>query len=47
MQEECERSGVVLSHPEKIEELLRVSKTESLFSIAPDPKAAVAMIAED
>jgi anti-anti-sigma factor len=34
---------MVLSHPEKIEELLRISKTMSLFEIAPEPKAAVAM----
>jgi len=32
---------LVLSHPENIEELLRISKTGSLFKIASDPKAAV------
>jgi len=32
---------LVLSHPENIEELLRISKTASLFKIASDPKAAV------
>src|SRR5438552_910494 len=31
---------LVLSHPENIEELLRVSKTTSLFTIAADPKLA-------
>ena len=32
---------LVLSHPENIEELLRISKTASMFKIASDPKAAV------
>ena len=36
---------LVLSHPEKIEELLRVSKTQKLFQLADDPKIAVEMIA--
>lgn len=34
---------MVLSHPETIDELLRISKTLSLFKIASDPKAAVMM----
>jgi anti-anti-sigma factor len=34
---------VVLSHPENLEELLRISKTGSLFEMAADPKAAVKM----
>lgn len=37
------KGRMVLSHPEKIEELLRISKTASLFTLAADPKAAVAM----
>jgi anti-anti-sigma factor len=37
---------VVLSHYEKIEELLRLSKTHTLFKLASDPKVAVAMFAE-
>jgi anti-anti-sigma factor len=32
---------MVVSHPENIEELLRVSKTTSLFTIAEDPKVAL------
>ena len=32
---------MVLSHPENLEELLRISKTTSLFTIAADPKEAV------
>ena len=36
---------LVLSHPEKIHELLRVSKTQKLFTLADDPKIAVEMIA--
>lgn len=31
---------LVLSHTEKIAELLRVSQTEKLFVVAPDPKEA-------
>jgi len=34
---------MVLSHPEKIEELLRISRTASLFTLAAYPKVAVAM----
>jgi anti-anti-sigma factor len=34
---------LVLSHSENIAELLQVSKTASLFKLAPDPKAAFAM----
>jgi anti-anti-sigma factor len=34
---------LILSHPEHIEELLRVSRTSRIFETAPDPKAAVAM----
>jgi anti-anti-sigma factor len=37
---------LVLSHPETIAELLRLSKTERLFTTAPDPKAALALLAE-
>lgn len=42
------RSGgkLVLSHPEHIEELLRVSKTDRLFTLAPDPKAAIALLSD-
>lgn len=35
---------LVLSHPEHVEELLRVSRTARLFTVAPDPKAAIALI---
>ncbi len=35
---------LVLSHPEPIQELLRISKTERLFTLAPDPKSAVELI---
>jgi anti-anti-sigma factor len=34
---------MVLSHPEHIDELLRVSKTASLFKIAADPKDGVGL----
>ncbi len=34
---------MILSHPENIEELLRISRTGSLFKIASDPKAALLM----
>jgi len=34
---------MVLSHPESIDELLKISKTHTLFKIASDPKAAVLM----
>ncbi len=34
---------LVISHAEKIDELLRVSRTASLFKLAPDPKAAFKM----
>lgn len=34
---------MVLSHPENIEELLRISKIGSLFKVASDPKAALLM----
>jgi anti-anti-sigma factor len=34
----------VLSHPETVAELLKLSKTERLFMTAPDPKAAMAML---
>jgi anti-anti-sigma factor len=32
---------MVVSHPEKIEELLRISKTAPLFNLADDPKVAM------
>ena len=32
---------MVISHTEKLEELLRISKTATLFKCAPDPKAAL------
>jgi len=32
---------LVISHPENIEELLRISKTGSLFKTAPDPREAI------
>jgi anti-anti-sigma factor len=35
---------LVLSHPENIEELLRVSKTIRLFTLAPDPREAIRML---
>jgi anti-anti-sigma factor len=35
---------LVLSHPETIEELLRVSRTASLFTMAPGPQEAVEML---
>jgi anti-anti-sigma factor len=34
---------MILSHPENLEELLRISKTASYFTTAPDPKAAAEM----
>ena len=34
---------LVLSHPESIEELLRISNTAGLFAIAPGPKDAAKM----
>src|SRR3954465_14738171 len=34
---------MVLSHPEKIDELLRISRTASMFKLAADPKIAVTM----
>jgi anti-anti-sigma factor len=34
---------MILSHPENVDELLRVSKTRSLFTIAADPKVALGM----
>lgn len=34
---------LVLSHPENIVELLRISHTEKLFKTAPDPREAVKM----
>jgi anti-anti-sigma factor len=34
---------LVISHTEKLEELLRISRTASLFKLAPDPKAAAKM----
>lgn len=37
------KGRMVLSHPERLEELLRISKTASYFTTASDPKAAVAM----
>ena len=37
-----EKGGrLVVSHPENLEELLRISKTASLFKLADDPKAAL------
>ena len=36
---------LVLSHPEKIHELLKVSKTQKLFTLADDPKIAIDLIA--
>ena len=35
---------LVLSNPEPVEELLRISKTARLFTLAPDPKRGLAMI---
>lgn len=35
---------LVISHPESIAELLKVSRTEKLFLIAPDPKVGARMI---
>lgn len=35
---------LVLSHSESVEELLRISKTARLFTLAPDPKKGLAMI---
>ncbi len=32
---------MILSHPEHIEPLLKVSRTERLFELAPDPRAAL------
>ena len=32
---------MVIAHPEKLEELLRISRTAPLFTLAPDPKDAV------
>ena len=37
---------LVLSHPEHIRELLRVSKTDRLFTLADTPKDAMALLAE-
>jgi anti-anti-sigma regulatory factor len=34
---------MVLSHTENLEELLRISRTDSLFTIAVDPKEAVTL----
>lgn len=34
---------MVLSHPENLEELLRISKTSSMFKVAADPKVALEM----
>jgi anti-anti-sigma factor len=40
-----ERGGkMVISHPEHLEELLKVSKTAQLFQIAPDTKAAFKLL---
>jgi anti-sigma B factor antagonist len=33
--------AMVISHTEKLDELLRISRTASLFNLAPDPKAAL------
>jgi anti-sigma B factor antagonist len=48
MQKELDRVGgkLVLSHTERIEELLKVSRTRQLFKIAPDPKSAVALFSQ-
>jgi anti-anti-sigma factor len=37
------KGKMILSHPERIEELLRISKTANYFTTAPDPKAAATM----
>ena len=37
---EC-RGKMVLSHPENIQELLTISHTSSLFTLADDPKVAL------
>lgn len=37
------KGKLIVSHPEQIEELLRVSKTNSMFTLAPDPKEALEM----
>jgi anti-anti-sigma factor len=34
---------LVISHTEKLEELLRISRTASLFKRAPDPKTALSL----
>jgi anti-anti-sigma regulatory factor len=45
LQKKLDRLGgkMVLSHTENIAELLQVSRTVSLFTLASDPKAAFAM----
>ena len=46
LQKKVDKLGgkLILSHSENISELLRVSRTASLFTLADDPKAAFAMI---
>jgi anti-anti-sigma factor len=41
---EIEGGRLVISHPEHIEELLRISQTARLFEIAADSKAAFALL---
>lgn len=45
LQKKVDKAGgkLVLSHAEKIAELLKVSRTASLFKLADDPKAAFKM----
>jgi anti-anti-sigma factor len=46
LQKKMDRLGgkLVVSHAEKISELLKVSHTERLFKLAPDPRAAFKML---
>lgn len=37
------RGKLILSHTERVEELLKVSRTAHLFTLAPDPRAAFKM----
>ena len=37
------KGKLIVSHAERIEELLRISKTANYFTTAPDPKAAAKM----
>ncbi len=37
------KGRLVISHPETIEELLRISKTSALFKLSADPKVALTL----